>query len=123
MGFSFSYRDAVQAFAGALQERYPPETPEPDATKTKNRLKAVITTYKPYLGNRRSAVLDALVELWAADIALIQRQTHANERADKPLGAASNRLSRPLLRKQLSPVNREAKFRTFQHRRHASCRR
>jgi hypothetical protein len=87
----FSCRDAVQAFAGELQERYPPATPEPDATKTKNRLKSVITTYKLRLGDRRSAVLDAMLELWHADVDLIQRQTHANERVGKPLGVNDGR--------------------------------
>jgi len=81
----FNCRDAVQAFAGELQTRYPPAEPDPDATHTKNRLHAIIETYKDRIGKRRMAVLDAMLTLWDADVDLIQRQTHANERAGKPL--------------------------------------
>lgn len=35
--------------------------------------------HKPQLEKRRPALLDALVKLWDADVALIQKQTHANE--------------------------------------------
>ncbi len=81
----FGCRDAVQAFAGELQMRYLPNKPDPDATHTKNRLRAVIDTYKARIGERRAAVLDAMLTLWDADVDLIQRQTHANERTGNPL--------------------------------------
>ena len=80
----FNLRDATQAFASALVEEYPLETPEPSVTQVTKRLRAVIHTYRPRLGKRRSKSLDAMVNLWEADIDLIQRQTHANEK-DKPL--------------------------------------
>jgi hypothetical protein len=76
----FSCRAAVQAFAGELQGRYPPNEPDADATHTKNRLRAVIETYKARIGVRLAAVLDTMLALWDADVDLIQRQTHANER-------------------------------------------
>lgn len=87
----FSCRDAVQAFAGELQDRYQPTEPDPEATHTKNRLHAVIETYKDRIGKRRTAVLDAMLTLWDADIDLIQRQTHANERLGKPLAVNDGR--------------------------------
>ena len=80
----FNLRDATQAFTSALVEEYPPGTPEPTVTQVTKRLKAVIDTYRPRLGKRRSKSLDAMVNLWDADVDLIQRQTHANEK-DKPL--------------------------------------
>ena len=87
----FSCRDAVQGFAGELQERYPPALPDPDATHAKNRLRAVIATYKPRIGDRRATTLERMLDLWDADVDLIQRQTHANEREGKPLGVNDGR--------------------------------
>lgn len=81
----FNCRDAVQAFAGELQARYPPTEPDHEATHTKNRLRGVIEAYKARIGERRTAVLDAMLTLWNADVDLIQRQTHANERQANPL--------------------------------------
>jgi hypothetical protein len=81
----FKCRDATQAFATGLVEKYPPTTPEADAARVKNRLKAVIETHKPQLGERRAASLDAMVALWDADVDLVQRQTHANEKGGQPL--------------------------------------
>ena len=81
----FNCRDAVQAFADELQARYPPTEPDPEVTHTKNRLRGVIETYKARIGERRTAVLDSMLTLWDADVDLIQRQTHANERAGNPL--------------------------------------
>ncbi len=87
----FNCRDALQAFAGEFQERYPPDEPDPDPTHTKNRLRAVIQTYKPRIGERRAAMLDRVLDLWDADVDLIQRQTHANERPGKPLNVNDGR--------------------------------
>jgi hypothetical protein len=87
----FNCRDAVQDFAGELQERFPPNEPDPDPTHTKNRLRAVIDTYKPRIGERRTAVLDRMLDLWDADVGLIQRQTHANERVGTPLNVNDGR--------------------------------
>ena len=81
----FNCRDAVQAFADELQAHYPPTEPDPEVTHTKNRLRGVIETYKARIGERRTAVLDSMLTLWNADVDLIQRQTHANERAGNPL--------------------------------------
>lgn len=86
----FNCRDAVQDFAGELQERFPPDEPDPDPTHTKNRLRAVIETYKPRIGERRTA-LERMLDLWDADVDLIQRQTHANERVGKPLNVNDGR--------------------------------
>lgn len=87
----FNCRDAVQDFAGELQERSPPDEPDPDPTHTKNRLRAVIETYKPRIGERRTAALERMLDLWDADVDLIQRQTHANERVGKPLNVNDGR--------------------------------
>lgn len=87
----FNCRDAVQAFADELQAHYPPTEPDPQATHTKQRLRGIIETYKTRIGKRRTAVLDAMLRLWDADVDLIQRQTHANERAGNPLTVSDGR--------------------------------
>lgn len=87
----FNCRDAVQDFAGELQERFPPDEPDPDPTHTKNRLRAVIATYKPRIGERRTTALERMLDLWDADVDLVQRQTHANERVGKPLNVNDGR--------------------------------
>ncbi len=81
----FKLRDATQAFAAIFVEQYKPAREEPDPTRVKNRLKSLVETYKSQLGDRRAVVLDAMVDLWDADVNLIQRQTHADEKARKPL--------------------------------------
>jgi hypothetical protein len=81
----FKLRDATQAFAAALVEQYKPSREERDPTRVKNRLKSVVETYKSQLGDRRAAVLNAMVDLWDAGVDLIQRQTHANEKAGRSL--------------------------------------
>jgi hypothetical protein len=81
----FNCRDAMQAFAGEIQDRYPADESDPDPTHTKNRLRAVIQTYKPRIGERRTTMLDRMLDLWDSGVDLVQRQTHANERPGKPL--------------------------------------
>jgi hypothetical protein len=75
----FKLRDSTQAFATALVNEHKPPDADLEIAAVKNRLRSVISMHKSQLGKRRPAVLEALVKLWDADVALIQRQTHANE--------------------------------------------
>ena len=81
----FNCRDAVQAFAEELQARYPPAEGVIEVTHTKKRLRGIVEAYKGQIGERRTAVLDSMLALWNANVDLIQRQTHANERAGSEL--------------------------------------
>ena len=75
----FKLRDATQAFATAMVDEHKPPGADSEVAAVKNRLKSVIDMYKSQLGKRRPALLDAMVKLWDADVALVQKQTHANE--------------------------------------------
>jgi hypothetical protein len=75
----FKLRDATQAFATALVGKHKPSGVDTEVAAVKSRLKSVTDMHRSQLGKRRPALLDALVNLWDADVALIQKQTHANE--------------------------------------------
>jgi hypothetical protein len=78
----FKLRDATQSFATALVNEHKPPGVETSVTAVSKRLKSVIDMHKAELGTRRPKVLEAMMKLWEADIDLIQRQTHGNERGE-----------------------------------------
>ncbi len=71
-------REAMQAFAAELINRYQPPNPDPDATHVKNRLRAVLAHQKRQLGDSLSKFLDALADLWDSLNDLVQRQEHGH---------------------------------------------
>ena len=78
-------REAMQAFATALVERHRPQEVNPDPTKTLDRVSAVLMLYRPSLGERRTALFDALFGLWRAAVELVQRQEHGGQKENEPL--------------------------------------
>jgi hypothetical protein len=79
-------REAVQEFASALVERHNPPDVNPDKAMTRDRLSAVVNLRRAALGEKRSALLDAMFDYWKAAGDLIQRQEHAGQREAEPLG-------------------------------------
>jgi len=67
-------REALQAFATSLVERYQPPDVDTDKTKTKARLRAVL--YATQLGTKRKTFLEALLAYSSTVDDLIQRQEH-----------------------------------------------
>jgi hypothetical protein len=78
-------REAAQAFATALVSQYQPPSCDPDPTKTKNRLRAVVEARRPALGEKAHDLLTAMVDYWGALVELHQRQTHGAQREGQPL--------------------------------------
>jgi hypothetical protein len=74
-----SCREAVQEFASALVARYDPPDVDPSPQATKNRIRAVIRQHGAGLGDRRTALLNAVVTYWSAVIDVVQRQEHSGE--------------------------------------------
>jgi hypothetical protein len=54
-------REAIQQFATSMVEIHQPPEVDPDPAKAKSRLRAVIETNRDRLGERRSELLDALL--------------------------------------------------------------
>lgn len=79
-------REAMQEFATALVERHRPPDPNPDPTKTLDRVSAVLQMYHARLGERRLALLNGLFAYWRAAVALVQRQEHGGQKGGEPLG-------------------------------------
>lgn len=78
-------REAVQQFATTLVEAHRPAAREEDPAKTKNRLRAVLEMHRHELGDRRAALLDALVEYQDAVNGVIQRLEHGDQKPNDPL--------------------------------------
>jgi hypothetical protein len=79
-------REAIQEFVTALIDRHEPPNVNPDKAKTRERLSAVLYMHRAALGEKRSALLDALFGYWRAAGDLIQRQEHAGQREGERLG-------------------------------------
>jgi hypothetical protein len=79
-------REAIQEFVTVLVDRHQPSAVNPDKAMTRDRLSAVLNMHRAALGERRSALLDALFGYWRAAADLIQRQEHAGQREGEPLG-------------------------------------
>ena len=69
-------REASHEFAIALATEHRPPDLDPDITKVKNRIRAVLELYRAELGPTRSAFLFGLLDYWNRTVDLIQRQEH-----------------------------------------------
>jgi hypothetical protein len=78
-------REAVQEFATILVERDQLPEVNPDKTKTRDRLGAVLRHHRPSLGEKRGELLDALFGYWRAAGDLIQRQEHEAQKEGEAL--------------------------------------
>lgn len=78
-------REALQDFASALVEIHHPPEVNPDATKTLDRLSAVIKQHHPGLGERRLRLFNGLFDYWRVTIELVQRQEHGGQKEGEPL--------------------------------------
>jgi hypothetical protein len=78
-------REAMQAFASELIERYHPTSVNPDPTKTVARLRAVLALLAPQLGTTEAPFLDALLAYWGTVSDLVQRQEHGAQKEGHPL--------------------------------------
>lgn len=84
-------REAMQFFATSLVEAYKPLKVEPDITKTKNRIKAVIEHAKSGTSSKISALLDTMADYWDALIDLAQRQEHGAQKEGQALNWEDSR--------------------------------
>lgn len=78
-------RESTQKFASALAEHYEPPGIDPDVTKVKRRVGAVVNLVRPKLGDRRAALIMAMADYWEACIDVIQRQEHGDQKGGGPL--------------------------------------
>ena len=78
-------REAMQQFATSMVEIHRPPGADSDPAKTKSRLRAVIETNRDRLGERRSELLDALLNYQSAVNDLVQRQEHGDQKPNDPL--------------------------------------
>jgi hypothetical protein len=77
-------REALQQFATTMVEIHQPEAVDSDPARTKNRLGAVIDQHRSELGERGSALLDALVIYLDAVNGIDQRLEHADQKGHEP---------------------------------------
>jgi hypothetical protein len=73
-------REAMQLFVTRLIEMHGVSEAEPDPAKTVARLRAVIASRKPKLGDGLASFLDALVAYWGTVSDLVQRQEHGSQK-------------------------------------------
>jgi len=78
-------REATQEFATELLTRYAIEGANPDVTKVKARVGAVVAAHKDRIGEARSRALLALADYWEAVVELVQRQEHGGQKEGEPL--------------------------------------
>lgn len=84
-------REAMQFFATSLVEAHQPPSVEPDITKTKNRVKAVIEHAKSGTSSKIAALLDAMADYWDALNDLAQRQEHGGQKEGEALNWEDSR--------------------------------
>lgn len=83
-------REAMQAFATALIERFPPdEAPESDGDIA--QIRAVLAHVKGRLGATEHQLLEALLTYWGAVTDLAQRQEHGAQREKESLRREDSR--------------------------------
>jgi len=75
----------MQDFVSALVDLYKPSQVEPDPARTRNRLRAVLETRRPPLGDTENVLLDALTAYWQAVEGTVQQAVHAASKSGKPL--------------------------------------
>jgi hypothetical protein len=78
-------REAMRAFATDLVERYQPVEADLNPEKTINRLSAVVGMHRDALGERRAALLQALLDYWRTCDGIVQRQEHGAQKGNEPL--------------------------------------
>jgi hypothetical protein len=78
-------REAMQAFASELVDRYQPDGIDPDPARVNRRVGAVIATMLPNVSDARGNLLRALGDYSEAAMALIQRQEHGAQKEGEPL--------------------------------------
>ena len=78
-------REAMQAFATTLVDRYQPPSVDPNPQHAVARLRAVLRHRRDQLGTTELPFLEALVTYWGTVIDLVQRQEHGAQREGKPL--------------------------------------
>jgi hypothetical protein len=78
-------REAMQAFATALVDRFAPGDAPGEPAKTKSRMEAVLKARASALGETEAAFLEALHVYWCALDELVQRQEHGAQRERTPL--------------------------------------
>lgn len=78
-------REAMQAFATELVERYRPPDVDTNPVLVNKRLGAVIAIHESRLGEKRAALLKALGDYSEATIGVIQRQEHGGQKERQPL--------------------------------------
>jgi hypothetical protein len=69
-------REVLQEFCTVLVEQHQIPAPNPDKTKTADRLRSVFKQYQPTLGQGVTEFLDALLAYWGTLSDLVQRQEH-----------------------------------------------
>jgi hypothetical protein len=84
-------REAMQAFATALVERFKPLAFDTDKAKVKNRLRAVFHACKSNTGSTESSFLEALGRYWDCVSDLVQRQEHGGQKEGSPLAWPDSR--------------------------------
>jgi hypothetical protein len=78
-------REAAQAFATAMIERYGADNPPDEVQLVKLRLGAVIASNRAALGATHRLFLEALGDLWERTVDLIDRQEHGAHKEGEPL--------------------------------------
>ena len=78
-------REAMREFATTLVDLYEPTDADPDPDKSVNRVDSVLRLHRGVLGERRSALLDALLGYWRACNGVVQRQEHGSQKGNEPL--------------------------------------
>ena len=78
-------REATQAFATEVVERYKPDDPDPDPAKVNRRIGAVIAMKLPVLREARANLLKALGDYSEATMDVIQRQEHGAQKEGDPV--------------------------------------
>jgi hypothetical protein len=78
-------REALQSFASELVELHEVANAPADPAKTVARVRSVIAAHRESLGERRAAVLEALLAYWGTVNDLAQRLEHAGQREGRPV--------------------------------------
>lgn len=78
-------REAIQAFATELVDRFRPPNVESDPARTKNRIWAVVELHRDKLGSTEGEFLNSLMAYWSAVNDLIQRQEHGAQKSGREL--------------------------------------
>lgn len=78
-------RESVILFTDNLVERHQLQSVNPDKSKTKERLSAVVKLIKPDLGKQEAEWADSLFAYWSGVAGLFQRVTHAAEKQGEPV--------------------------------------